>query len=75
VCFSFGQPKASQPDLIYLQNQQALLARMATHNPKELKENPCLLGQELSTKKRLYLIKLTYLNNHMLAENGMCEKQ
>jgi hypothetical protein len=52
VCFSFGQPKASQPDLIYLQNQQALLARMATHNPKEVKENPCLLGQELSTKKK-----------------------
>jgi len=35
-----------------LQNQQALLARMATHNPKEVKENPCLLGKELSTIKK-----------------------
>jgi hypothetical protein len=76
VCFSFGQPKASQPDLIYLQNQQALLARMATHNQKKIKENPCLLGQELSTRNQeIILIKMTYLNNYMLAENGMYEKQ
>jgi hypothetical protein len=53
VCSNFGQPKASQPDFIYLQNQQALLSRMATHNPKEVKENPCLLGKELSTKKKI----------------------
>jgi hypothetical protein len=52
---SFEQPKASQTDLIYLKNQQAFLARMATHNPKKVKENPCLLGQELSTKKRDYI--------------------
>ena len=76
VCFSFGQPKTSQPDLIYLQKQQALLSRMATHNPKEVKEDPCLLGQELSTRdKEIIFDKMTYLNNYMLAENGMYEKQ
>ena len=31
VCL-FGAAKSLQPDLIYLQNQQALLARMARHN-------------------------------------------
>jgi hypothetical protein len=47
------------------------------HTTQKVKENPCLLGKELSTQKnkRLYLIKLTYLNNHMLAENGMGENQ
>jgi hypothetical protein len=72
----FWAAKISQPDLIYLQNQQALLVRMATHNQKGVKENPCLFrARTFHNKKRLYLIDLTYLNNHMLAENGMSEQK
>jgi hypothetical protein len=41
-----------------LQNQQALLARMATHNQKRLKKTLAFLGQELSTRNQeIILIK------------------
>jgi hypothetical protein len=53
----FWAAKSSQPDLIYLQNEQALLARMATHNQREVKETLAFLWQELSTIKEIYLIK------------------
>jgi hypothetical protein len=37
VCL-FGAAKSLQPDLIYLLKQQALLARMATHNQEKLRK-------------------------------------
>jgi hypothetical protein len=37
VCL-FGAANSIQPDLIYLQKQQALLARMATHNQEKLRK-------------------------------------
>jgi hypothetical protein len=74
VCL-FGAAKSSQPDLIYLQNQQALLARMATHNQKKLRK-PLPFGARTFHNKRYIFDKiLTYLNNYMLAENEMNEQQ